>query len=251
MVAAPHVRCFREKNDEFVEAIKILHEDCAGNFTPYVDAADIVIGTPWLTEEGPNYIAFDDNNTPLGFLAVGWNMTREQMMKRLENISPPPPLPEKISCAIREDFSKIEEHISDLSQIRRLSPQEACQILGGSYNIFLFVAAKERGHGVGSLLLSFLPEVVQEKNLEGRKIRYKSRIPNLSSVALLLKASKNLGLRPDVYLEAKAGEFEVTNNNSSSEQRVPYDQFITFLLSHDTEGIGFDIIENFVHSTRA
>jgi hypothetical protein len=243
MVAAPHVRCFREKNDEFIEAIKILHEDCAGNFTPYVDAADIVIGNPWLTEEGPNYIAFDDNNTPLGFLAVGWNMTREQMMK--ENISPPTPLPEKISCAIREDFSKIEEHISDLSQIKELSPQEACQILGGSYNIFLFVAAKERGHGVGSLLLSFLPEVVQEKNLEGRKIRYKSRIANLSSVALLLKVSKNLGLRPDVYLEAKAGEFEVANNNSSSEQ------FISFLLSHDTEGIGFDIIENFVHSSRA
>ena len=156
------VKCYRGKNTEIVSALETFNQDCKTNFTPYVEPSDITIGTPWLTEEGPNYIAFDkENGTPLGFLAVGWNMSQEEMTKKYREQTNSV-IPENIRSQLLAEFAKIKDNSSELSQLITLSPEDASKVLGGSYNIFIYVSSKVRGHGIGQNLISFLPEIMEE-----------------------------------------------------------------------------------------
>lgn len=235
------ITCFREKNAEIVSALEILKQDCETNFTAYVEPSDIIIGTPWLTEEGPNYIAFDKRNTPLGFLAVGWNMSQKEMIERY-NRQMDSVMPENIRSQLCADFAKIKNYSSELSQLNTLLPEDACKVFGGSYNIFIYVSSKARGHGIGQKLMSFLPEIMKEKFLEGLNIRYSAKISNLPSISLFLKTSKEVGLLPDVYLKATKTE------ERSIEKHLTYEQMISFLLSPSTVGKGCDVIEQLINN---
>ncbi|MES2607581.1 MAG: GNAT family N-acetyltransferase [Pseudomonadota bacterium] len=233
------IACFREKNAEISSSLEILKQDCEANFTPYVEPSDITIGTPWLTEEGPNYIAFDKENTPLGFLAVGWNMSQKEMTEKY-NQQMNSVIPENISSQIRADFTEIKDYSSELSQLITLSPAKASEVFGGSYNIFIYVSSNARGRGIGQKLMSCLPGIMQEKFQEGLNIRYSSKISNLPSIALFLKTSKEMDHLPDVYLKATKTESRLI------EEGLAYDQMISFLLSPNSEGSGYNIIDKFI-----
>jgi hypothetical protein len=230
------VKCFREETVECVDSLKLLNLDCESNFTPYVEPSDIIMGSPWLTVIGPNYIAFDGNKRPLGFLAIGWRMSQEEMMARFLNANSSQ-IPEKISCGIRADFEKIKDHISELSQLIKLSPTELSKVFGGSYNMFIYVASNARRFHVGEKLMSCLPDLMKEKIQEGCNIRYSSMISNFPSISLFIKISEKMGLRPDVYLKETA----------SSDENIPYDQFIYFLLSPNSTGVGYKFIVDFIN----
>ncbi len=237
------VKCFREETAEFADSLKILNQDCEANFTPYVEPSDIIVGNPWLTPVGPNYIAFDNKNNPLGFLAIGWRMTQEEMIARFlkqENSV----MPEDISSGLRADFEKIKDYSSDLSQLIRLSPADISKIFGGSYNMFIYVASNARRFHVGEKLMSSLLDLMQEKFQEEFNIRYSSKIANFPSICLFLKISEKMGLRPDVYLK------ETASGEVLSEEQLTYDQYIYFLLSPNSRGEGYEAIKNFINKIK-
>lgn len=223
--------------------MKILHDDSEINFTPYVEPLDIIIGKPWLTENGPNYIAYDYKNIPLGFLSIGWHMSEEEMIERFlknQNLV----MSEHITSCIRADFTKIKDYSLDLSRLTRLSPTEISKVFGGSYNIFIYVASKARRFGIGEKLLSFLPDVMHEKFQEGCNIRYSSKISNIPSICLFLKIIEKMGLLPDVYLSSSSG-------GNVLQEQLTYDQNIYFLLSPNSTGIGYEIIKKFVNNIKS
>ena len=165
-----HVKCFETTCEELVSAIDVLKIDCKSNPDKFVLHDDIAIGLPWLKEDGPNYVAYDCNNTPVGFLAVGWKFSKDLMEKEYP-----------ASSFLENSFGTGVELGPTIGR-----PQFELQ---ENYNLFLFISSKHRRMGVGQTLLSNIPDLLEKYNYQ---LRYSSVPDNYASISLLEKMLPNL-----------------------------------------------------------
>lgn len=156
-------------NEACSEAFRYFMKDCKTNPGPFVEPTDIIMGKDWLTENGPNYVAYDASSQPLGFLAIGWKYSTEQM---------------------HNELLKDAKLLSN-DGVPTVTIQEC-------YNIFMYISSSARRKGVGETLLLAIPDILMHGDC--RQLRYTSVINNEGSKSLITKVlQKTSGLVVDKY----------------------------------------------------
>lgn len=151
-------------------AFKYFMEDCTAHPNPYIAPTDIILGKDWLSETGPNFVAHDEHNQPLGFLAIGWKFSAEKLST---------------------EFLVVKEaKILSNDGVAKVSVQDG-------YNIFMYIASSARRRGVGELLLAKINDIMDHG--EYQQLRYTAVLDNEGSRALI---EKYLRKTPDLVADA-------------------------------------------------
>jgi hypothetical protein len=178
------VRVYFSRSSLLDDAIDSLRKHCRSNPSGFVRELDLVVGSPWLMETGPNYIAYH-KELPVGLLAVCW----EFGCKDDQSLGPPIPSSAGIfnpSIALRS--------------IPILAHDDLFTVFGHTCSLFLYIVSEYCGKGIGfSMLSSNLPQIVGEQLKKGLHVRYFCNLANIPSLCLILKVVNALNIPADCY----------------------------------------------------